>query len=262
MSRDLSRLRSLGLGAGLVVLITGSAALTSWCIGVAIGSVAGDRMAPWILARAAGITSYLLLVALTLFGLVLSHPYRARWRRPSAATRIRAHVSLSVFTLVFTVLHIVVLATDKYAGVGWWGTFVPMGATYRPLPVTLGVIALYAGLAAGLTAALAGRISRRAWWPIHKVAIVSLVLVWLHGILAGIDTPVILTMYVVTGGLVVFLAVSRYTTRTVRAEVKELADVRASEVPTADLTGSWSSPQQAPVATPATVDPADVRARA
>ena len=172
-----------------------------------------------------------------------------------------------MFTLVFTVLHIVVLATDKYAGVGWRGTFVPMASTYRPLPVTLGVIALYAGLAAGLTAALAGRISRRAWWPIHKVAIVSLVLVWLHGILAGIDTPAILTMYVLTGGLVVFVAVSRYTTRTVRAEVKELADVRASEVPTSELTGSWSAAPRArhaaPVSVdPATDDPADSRARA
>ncbi len=262
MSRDLSRLRTAGLGAGLVVLVTGSAALTSWCIGVAIGSVAGDRMAPWILARAAGITSYLLLVALTLFGLVLSHPYRARWRRPSAATRIRAHVSLSVFTLVFTVLHIVVLATDKYAGVGWWGTFVPLGSTYRPLPVTLGVIALWAGLAAGLTAALAGRISRRAWWPIHKVAIVSLVLVWLHGILAGIDTPVLLAMYVVTGGLVVFVAVSRYTTSTTRAEVAELAAVRATQVPVAHLAGPAPVETARPAAEPVSVEPRDVRSGA
>ena len=266
-TRDSSNVKAVASGTGLVLLVTGSAALTSWLVGMGITSVVGDRMAPWILGRAAGITSYLLLVALTLFGLVLSHPSRARWRRPSAATRIRAHVSLSVFTLVFTVLHIVVLATDKYAGVGWRGTFVPMASTYRPLPVTLGVIALYAGLAAGLTAALAGRISRRAWWPIHKVAIVSLVLVWAHGILAGIDTPAILTMYVVTGGLVVFVAVSRYTTRTVRADVKELADVRASEVPTAELTGTWSAAPQprhaAPVTVdPATVDPADSRARA
>ena len=264
---DRSGVKAIASGAGLVLLVTGSAALTSWLVGMGITSVVGDKMAPWILGRAAGITSYLLLVALTLFGLVLSHPSRSRWRRPSAATRIRAHVSLSVFTLVFTVLHIVVLATDTYAGVGWRGAFLPMGATYRPLPVTLGVIALYAGLAAGLTAALAGRISRRSWWPIHKVAIVSLVLVWAHGILAGIDTPLLLAMYVLTGGLVVFVAVSRYTTRTVRAEVKHLADVRASEVPTADLTGSWSAPRQPRHAAPVTVDssavdPADSRARA
>ena len=119
--------------------------LTSWLVGTAVMRVAGDKMAPWILGRSAGITSYLLLVGLVLFGLVLSHPARARIAWPSSTTRIRAHVSLSVFTLVFTVLHIVVLATDKYAGVGWWGAFVPMGSTYRPMPVTLGVIGLYAG---------------------------------------------------------------------------------------------------------------------
>jgi DMSO/TMAO reductase YedYZ heme-binding membrane subunit len=237
VSPDRSALRSLGTGLGLVLLVTGSAAVTSYCIGVAVSSVVGNRMAPWILGRAAGITSYLLLVALVLLGLALSHPYRARWRRPSAAVRIRAHVSLSVFTLVFTVLHVVVLATDRYAGVGWWGALVPMGSTYRPLPVTLGVVALWAGLAAGVTAALAGRIPRRAWWPVHKVAIVALVLVWLHGVLSGIDTPPLLTMYVVTGGAVVAVAVSRYTSTTARADVEQLAAVRAAEVPVARLSG-------------------------
>jgi hypothetical protein len=236
VSRDsaLSSIRSLGLGVGLVVLVTGSAVLTSWLVGTAVMSVVGDRMAPWILGRAAGITSYLLLVALVLMGLVLSHPASSMWRRPSAATRIRTHVSLSVFTLVFTALHIVVLATDKYAGVGWWGAFVPMGASYRPLAVTLGVIALYAGLAAGLTAALAGRISARVWWPIHKVAIVSMVLVWLHGVLAGIDTPALLALYVATGFAVIALAMSRYLTESHRDEVEELAVVRASELVAAD----------------------------
>ncbi|CAB4954553.1 unannotated protein [freshwater metagenome] len=237
MSRESATvdIKALGIRSGLVMLVTGSAVVTSWLIGLAVSAVVGDRMAPWILGRAAGITSYLLLVGLVLFGLVLSHPHRARWRRPSVATRIRTHVSLSVFTLVFTVLHIVVLATDKYAGVGWWGSFVPMGSTYRPLPVTLGVIGLYSGLLAGITAALAGRIARRVWWPIHKIAIISLLLVWLHGVLAGIDTPAMLSLYVVTGVAVLVLAVSRYTTSSVRDEVAELAGRRATEITPADV---------------------------
>ena len=230
MSDVSSTLRTAGARTGLVVLVAASAALTSWLVGMGVRAIAGDKMGPWILGRAAGITSYLLVVALVIMGLFLSHPARARWRTPSAAVRIRTHVSLSVFALVFTVLHIVVLATDKYAGVGWWGAFVPMGSAYRPLPVTLGVIGLYAGVAAGITAALAGRVSRRLWWPIHKVAIVSLALVWVHGLLSGIDTPLLLTMYVVTGGLVVGVAVSRYVTPTPRSEVGELADVRATEL--------------------------------
>jgi len=226
---DRSPLRSVASGVGLVVLVAGSAVLTSWCVGAAVSRVVGERTAPWIVGRAAGITSYLLVVALVLLGLLLSHPARARPRRPSAAVRIRAHVSLAVFTLVFTVLHVVVLATDRYAGVGWWGAFVPMGSAYRPLPVTLGVVALWAGLAAGVTAALAGRIARRAWWPVHKVAIVSLVLVWFHGVLSGIDTPPLLAMYVVSGGVVLAVAVSRYTTSTARSEVEELAAVPVRE---------------------------------
>lgn len=232
MSRETATtlVRTLGMRTGLVVGITVSAVATSWLVGSTVSSIAGDRMAPWILGRAAGITSYLLLVALSLMGLLLSHPNRARWRRPSSAVRIRAHVSLSVFTLVFTVLHVVVLATDRYAGVGWWGTFVPMGSSYRPVPVTLGVIGLYAGLAAGLTAALAGRVSRRLWWPVHKVAIGSLVLVWFHGMLAGIDTPALLAMYVVTGGAVVGVAVSRYLSTTHRAEADRLGAVSAEEL--------------------------------
>lgn len=230
MSDVAASVRSVGEKVGLVAFVTVSAVATSYLVGLAVQGVAGDRMAPWILGRAAGITSYLLLVGLVLMGLVLSHPARARLRRPTVAVRLRTHVSLSVFALVFTVLHIVVLATDSYAGVGWKGAFVPMGSAYRPLPVTFGVIALYAGLAAGITAALAGRVSRRVWWPIHKVALVSLALVWAHGLLSGIDTPLLLGLYVVTGGLVVGVAVSRYVTRPPRSEVDELAEVRAAEL--------------------------------
>ena len=91
------------------------------------------------------------------------------------------------------------LATDRWAGVGWAGAALPLGASYRPVPVTLGVLGLWLGLLAGLSAALAGRLPRRAWWPLHKIAAVSLALVWTHGVLAGSDTPALLAMYVISG---------------------------------------------------------------
>lgn len=213
--------------ATLVALVLGfalSAGLTGWLLGQVAQSVSGNRNAPWIIGRAAGVSAYLLLVLLVLTGLVLSHPGRAKLRRPNAATRIRLHVSLAVFTVALTVLHVVVLATDSYAHVGWRGTFVPMGSAYRPVPVTLGVIGLYAGLLAGLTAALSGhRVIARVWWPIHRVAIVALVLVWGHGVLAGIDTPALLGLYLVTGAAAVGLAGWRYTARTPADLVEELA---------------------------------------
>jgi hypothetical protein len=235
MTGDVTRNRRLAASrrvlhvATVVVLCGLSAATTGWLVGRVTAAVAGDRNAPWIIGRAAGISAYLLMVLLVLTGLVLSHPGRSRLRRPGPATRIRLHVSLAIFTLVLTALHVVVLATDSYAGVGWRGTFVPMGSSYRPAPVTLGVIGLYAGLLAGLTAGLAGhRVVSRIWWPVHKVAAVALALVWGHGVLAGIDTPLLLWLYLLTGAAVLALAAWRYVARTPRDLVEELAEAPGS----------------------------------
>lgn len=206
------------LAAGL------SAGVTAWLVGAAASRVSGDRMAPWIIGRASGVCSYLLLVALVLTGLVLSHPWRARVRRPSAAARIRIHITLAAFTLVFTALHVAVLATDPYAGVGWTGAFLPLQAQYRPVATTLGVIGFWSGVVAGVTALFAGRLPRRAWWPVHKVAAAALVIVWLHGVFGGGDTPALLGLYLGTGALVVAVGLSRYVARTPADRAAELAE--------------------------------------
>jgi hypothetical protein len=211
-------------GFGAAMAITASATATASMVWWGIAGVAGDRNASWILGRASGVTSYLLMVALVGLGLVLSHPRSARWRRPSRTARIRAHVSLAVFTLVFLALHVVVLATDAWAKVGWWGALVPMASQYRPVPVTLGVVAVYAGLVTGITASLAGRVFRRIWWPVHKVAAVILVLAWAHGLLAGSDSAALSALYLVTGAGVAVLAGWRYLART---PADELAGMRS-----------------------------------
>ena len=227
--RVLRGLRRAAAVAALMLLAGLSAAATGWLLGVVTQSVAGNRNAPWIIGRAAGLSAYVLLVLLVMTGLVLSHPGRSRLRRPSATARIRLHVSLAAFTLALTVLHVVVLATDSYAGVGWRGTFVPMASTYRPVPVTLGVIGLYAGLLAGLTASFSGRrVIARVWWPVHKVAVVALVLVWGHGVLAGIDTALLLWLYLLSGAAVLALAVWRYVARSPRDLVDELTSAPGS----------------------------------
>ena len=135
-------------------------------------------------------------------------------RHPSGPTRIRVHVSLAVLALAFLAMHVVVLATDRFAGVGWRGALLPMGAAYRPVPVTLGVIGAYAGILAGVTAALAGRVGARVWWPLHKVAAGTLLLVWLHAVRSGSDSRPLLALYVATGAAIAVLAVSRYAART------------------------------------------------
>ena len=92
----------------------------------------------------------------------------------------------------------------------------PFGATYRPPAVTLGLLGFWTGPLVGASAALAGRLPWRLWWPLHKFAAVSLVLVWLHGVLVGGDTSALLCGYIATGVLVIGIALWRYNPR--RAE--------------------------------------------
>lgn len=199
-------LRAAGRVAGIAV----SAAACGALIGLVWQQLNSNQMPLWLVARAAGAAAFVLLTAATLAGIVLSHPDRARLRWPRPEARLRLHVSLTVFAVVFTVLHVVVLAIDPYAKVGWAGALLPMGAAYRPVPVTLGVIALWAGLVAGLSAALAGRVTIRWWRSLHRIAALAWLTAWAHALLAGSDTPAWTLAYVAAGLAVLGTAWWRY----------------------------------------------------
>lgn len=202
--------------------------LTGWLVGSAIRSVAPERNAPWIIGRASGLTCLALLTAVSISGLLLAHPWRARRRRPHRSSHLRLHVSLAAFTLALFVVHVVVLATDEWARVGWWGAFLPMASDYRPLPVTFGVLAGYSGLVSGLTATFAGRWTARAWWPLHRFATAALVLSWLHGLTAGSDSVALLPCYLGSGVLVLLVGASRYVAVSPSDRVRSL--IEASRV--------------------------------
>jgi hypothetical protein len=220
-------------GAGMLLGLVASVVTTGWMLTATLRAVDGDPSRAWLLGRATGITSYLLMTALIVLGLHLSHPGSTRIRRLSRQARVQIHSALAFFTLAFTTLHVVVLATDPFAQVGWAGALLPLASTYRPVPVTLGVVAMWAAGLTALTAALAGRLPLRIWWPIHKVAAVMFVLVWAHGLLAGSDTAALTWFYLSTGLLVLLVAVSRYTART--------PDDELAEHSTSDVTGDLSS---------------------
>lgn len=206
------------------LLVVGAVASVATTVILAAGIASALRRsptAPWVLARASGLTAYLLLVSLVLLGLWMAHPgpHGGRRPRPRPRTAIALHSSLSAFTLAFTTLHVVVLVTDPYAGVGWRGLLIPGASQYRPVGVTLGVVALWSLVLTAGTAALAGRVLGRLWWPIHRVAAVAFVLVWAHGFASGTDTPSLAVLYVATGAVVQLVALSRYTARAPRSPI-------------------------------------------
>lgn len=207
---------SIGSGVGLVgtaLAVVGISILLGNMIGGLGTPLVHNKMAPWILGRSLGIASYATLTALVVLGLWLRHPWRRRIWSPRPESLLRAHVTLAACTVVLLAGHVTSIALDHYAGVGWNGAFVPWHATYRPTAVALGTLALYAMFLVGGTAALAGSIGRKVWFPIHAVSASVFAVSLLHGLLAGSDSHVLRWLYVGTGALVAGVQATRLLAR-------------------------------------------------
>jgi hypothetical protein len=157
-----------------------------------------SELRPWIAARALGVTAYLLLAIQVAMGLFLSHPRNSSaWRKTRQV--LPWHELMTVFIGAFLVLHVVLLAIDPYADVGWLGALVPGLSGYRPPAVAIGTVALYAMLVTAVTAKWA-RLLPAGWWlVIHRFAAVTFLLAWVHGVLAGTDGGALLPLYLATG---------------------------------------------------------------
>ena len=195
------------------------AVIVASMLGLAVVAVTGGwapavdektaQMRLWLGSRAAGMVSYLLLSALVLLGVLLSHPAnKTEWKASKHVFPWHKH--LAFFTLAFVVAHVVALVLDPWAGVSLVGSLVPGLSSYRSIPVALGTLGLYALLITGVTARFTTLLGPGRWLTIHRVAIVAFVLAWAHGVLSGTDTRAFLPMYAVTGALVVLTAASRY----------------------------------------------------
>jgi len=194
--------------------------------------VVRNRYFPWIMGRTLGLGAYAALVALVVLGIWVRHPWRHRLRVLHPETRLRLHAALGATVVVLVAGHMVALASDKYAGVGWKGAVVPDAASYRPVAVTLGVLAAYGLVAVSLTAVLGGRLVGRHWLTTHRLAAPTFILVWFHGVLAGSDTPRLRIVYALSGALVVLLGLSRLCARDTSAgAIGRASSLEAPAVP-------------------------------
>ena len=184
----------------------------------------------WLAARATGMAGLVLLAAMVVLGILMSHPDQTRWK---VAKRIYPwHETLWVFVLAFMVVHAVSLALDPYAKVGIAGALVPGLSEYRPVPVAIGVISLYAALVTGLTARFTKLLPTGWWLKFHRFALVVLALAWTHGVLAGTDTEAYLPIYWGIAAAVAAAGAHRFwivRTRSARAEPTVLAPVRSED---------------------------------
>lgn len=171
-----------------------------------------DRQAElrqWLAARSTGVVAYVLLTFQVVLGLVLSHPTnRATW---NLSKRIFPwHDHLWVFVMAFTAAHIITLVADPRSGVSLIGAFVPGMAQYRSSPVAIGTLAMYAFIVTAISARWTKLLPPGAWLSLHRLALVIFLLAWMHGLLAGTDSPALAWLYGGTFALVVMAGAYRY----------------------------------------------------
>jgi DMSO/TMAO reductase YedYZ heme-binding membrane subunit len=132
---------------------------------------------------------------------------------------------MSTCGLFLLAVHVGALLVDEYMPFGVADLLVPMSSTYRPVPVALGIVAMY-GVVVVIVASWLRKPIGTAWWRrTHLLAIPTFTLSLLHGVLAGTDgaRPAMWWTYVGTGLVVVFLVVVRALTVGLRPERKAAA---------------------------------------
>src|SRR5579875_1597344 len=104
----------------------------------------------WNVARAGGLTAYLLLTLAVCAGLALSAQLQspARWPR---LVNNELHNFLTLLATIFVGLHVLAVWVDPFTHFGWNEVLIPLASHYRPIWVALGICALYLGIAIGIS---------------------------------------------------------------------------------------------------------------
>jgi DMSO/TMAO reductase YedYZ heme-binding membrane subunit len=140
----------------------------------------------WILARASGLLAYLLLTAAILAGIVLKARPFGRAIRPAVVTDVHRFVAL--LGLGALALHGTTLVLDGAVDITPAALVVPGLVPYRPIWVTLGVVAGELMLLVYVSFSVRRRIGTRAWRRLHWITYLVFGLATCHGLAAGSDS--------------------------------------------------------------------------
>ena len=161
----------------------------------------------WYVTRASGIIAYLLLWFSTILGLAVTSKYL-----DGMLDRLFTydfHEFISLLSVGFTLVHVIVLMLDLYMPYSLAQILVPFISPYRPFWVGVGVISFYIILLVTITFYLRNKIGRSAFRAIHVLSLLGYIGVTLHGYFSGTDTalPSMQILYEVSGLAVLFLTV-------------------------------------------------------
>ncbi len=173
----------------------------------------------WILARASGLTAYVLLTLSMLAGLVVKS--RPLGRALKAATATDTHRFLSLLALGAVGMHGLTLVLDSTVRIGLGALLLPGLAAYRPVATGFGVLAAELAVLIVVSFSLRKQIGARVWRRLHWATYGVFAAATAHGLAAGTDTgrPWAFGLYLGAVGAVAFTTAWRALGASFRTEV-------------------------------------------
>jgi sulfoxide reductase heme-binding subunit YedZ len=165
----------------------------------------------WLVSRASGVVSLLLVSASVLIGLAMAS--KVVRKRGAAPVLVRVHEQTALAGLIAIAVHGITLLGDRWLNPGVGGLLVPFTMSYRPAFTGLGIVAGYLAALLGLSFYVRRRIGARLWRKLHRAT----VLVWLLGVIHTLGTgtdagsPWLQALMVATGAPIVVLFAIRMT---------------------------------------------------
>jgi sulfoxide reductase heme-binding subunit YedZ len=139
----------------------------------------------WVLSRATGLVSLVLLTVVMVIGILVQ-----RQRRVGTLPRfvvVGLHRNAALLGVAFVAVHVATVVYDPYVSIRWVDALVPFAGSYRPLWLGLGAVTLDLMLALVVTSLLRHRIPRRAWRAVHWAAYACWPVALAHGVGTGSD---------------------------------------------------------------------------
>jgi sulfoxide reductase heme-binding subunit YedZ len=139
----------------------------------------------WLLARASGLTAYVLLTGSVVAGLTVKS--KPLGRRIKAVVATDVHRFLALLGLGAVAMHGLVLTLDQTVRMPLAGLLVPGLSPYRPLAVGVGVLAAELMGLVYASFSLRRRIGVRNWRRLHYLTFGVFAAATVHGLAAGTD---------------------------------------------------------------------------
>ena len=147
----------------------------------------------WDTVRAGGLTAYVILTLSVIMGLALSMQLQSPSKWPRLINN-ELHNFLTLLVLIFVIIHVLAAWIDPFTHFGLNEVLIPLASHYRPIWMAAGIIALYLGLAIGLSTWVRPLIGYSWWRRLHVFTLLIYVLATIHGIASGNDTQSLWTM--------------------------------------------------------------------